>query len=61
MLKELRNLEKGLNNRLVDFVIWWSYLNDYRTNVFEKLKKIGLEAYAHILGQIDKLKEWYHD
>jgi len=57
----LKKLEKKLNNRLVDFVIWWSYLNDYRTNVFEKIKKIGLEAYAHILIQYERFREWYRD
>jgi len=57
----LRELEKKLNNRIVDFVIWWSYLGDQRTYIFEKLKKIGLDAYAHILAQIDKFKEWYKD
>lgn len=57
----LKKLEKNFNNRLIDFVIWWSYLNDYRTNIFEKLKKTGLDAYAHLLIQLEKLKEWYKD
>lgn len=56
-----KKLERDLNNRLVDFVIWGSYLNDYRTNVFEKFKKIGLDAYAHILIQYERFKQWYRD
>ena len=56
-----KNTEKRLNNRIIDFIIWWSYLGDYRTNVFDKIKKMGLEAYAHILTQIERFKEWYRD
>lgn len=57
----LKDIERKLNNRLVDFVIWWSYLGDYRSNVFEKIKKIGQEAYAHILIQWERWKERYKD
>gem|GEM_PF-1957411 len=36
-------------------------MNDYRTNVFEKIKKIGLEAYAHILVQYERFKNRYRN
>jgi len=36
-------------------------MNDYRTHVFEKLKKTGHEAYTHILVQYEKFKEWYRE
>ncbi|MCX6824176.1 MAG: hypothetical protein NT085_03540 [candidate division SR1 bacterium] len=56
-----KKLEKDLNNRLIDFVIGGSYMNDYRTHVFEKFKKTGHEAYAHILVQWESFKQWYRD
>ncbi len=57
----LKKFEKRFNDRLIDFIIWWSYLNDYRTHVFEKIKKTGHEAYLHILDQFEKFKQWYRD
>ncbi len=54
-----QNIEKRLNNRIVDFVIWWSYLGDNRTRIFEKTKKIGREAYDHIMIQFERVKKRY--
>ncbi|HMS91126.1 MAG TPA: hypothetical protein PKC87_02820 [Candidatus Absconditabacterales bacterium] len=57
----IKNIERRLNNRLVDFVIGGSYLNDYRTRVFEKTKKTVREAYEHILVQYERFKERYRN
>ncbi len=56
-----RNIEKKLNNRLLDFVIEWSYLGDHRPKRFEKFKKIGMEAYVHILEQYEKFTHRYRN
>ena len=61
MLKGLRKIEHRLNDRLIDFVIWWSYLGDFRPKFFDKIKKIGLDAYAHILAQYERFKERYRN
>lgn len=56
-----REREQKLNNWIIDFVIWGSYLGDTRTKFFANLKKLGLEAYAHILDQYSKFKHWYRN
>lgn len=59
--KTLKTIETKLNNRIVDFVIGGSYMNDYRTNVFAKMKKMGLEAHTHILAQRERFKQRYRE
>lgn len=56
-----RAWEQKLNNRIIDFVIGGSYLGDSRTKFFTHLKKLGLEAYAHILDQYNKFTQWYRE
>ncbi|MCX6824846.1 MAG: hypothetical protein NTY80_01360 [candidate division SR1 bacterium] len=54
-----QNIEKKLNNWIVDFVIGGSYLSDSGTRFFEKIKKIGREAYDHIMIQFERVKKRY--
>lgn len=60
-LAMLKDIEKKFNNWIIDFVIWWSYLNDYRQRFFENIKKTGRDAYAHMLTQLERLKKWYRN
>jgi len=57
----LKKIEKDLNNRIINWIIWWSYLGDYRPNFFQNIKKISLEAYTHILDQREKIKKRYRN
>ncbi len=55
------DFEKKLNHRLLDFIIWGSYLGDRGENFFVNIKKIAMEAYEHLLAKFKEFQRWYRE
>ena len=55
------DFEKKINKRLLDFVIWWSYLGDQGERIIFLVKKFLLDVYRHLQEQEERFKKWYRE
>lgn len=53
--------EKKLNKRLLNFIIWWSYLGDYGQRIADYIRTFVIDAYEHLIEQRELFKKWYRD